>query len=104
MDLDKKFWDEIYLSSETKWDVGSITGPIKDYIDQVNDKALNILIPGCGFGHEAEYIFKKGFTNTYVADISDIPLQNLHKRCPEFPKDHSWNIDFFKSISPSISS
>jgi methyl halide transferase len=96
MDLDKKFWDEIYLSNETKWDVGSITGTIKDYIDQVNDKTINILIPGCGFGHEAEYIYKKGFKNTFVADISNIPLLNLHKRCPDFPEDHLWNIDFFK--------
>ena len=96
MDLDKNFWDGRYQTGETGWDAGKITDPIKKYVDQVLNKDLNILIPGCGFGHEMEYIFNQGFKNVYVADISEIPLQKLHQRCPQSPENHLLKTDFFE--------
>ena len=32
----------------------------KEYIDQITDKSIRILIPGCGNAHEAEYLFRLG--------------------------------------------
>jgi SAM-dependent methyltransferase len=95
MDLDKKFWNQKYEKGETGWDAGTITRPIKEYIDQVKNKDLKILIPGCGNGHEAEYFINQGFKNTFVADISDMPLQNLKARCHEFPQNQLLLTDFF---------
>lgn len=95
MDLDKNFWNQKYEKGDTGWDAGTITRPIKEYIDQINNKELRILIPGCGFGHEAEYIFNRGFKNTFVADISPLPLENLKLRCPDFPTSQLLNADFF---------
>jgi thiopurine S-methyltransferase len=95
MDLDKKFWNQKYEKGDTGWDAGTITKPIKEYIDQVKNKDLRILIPGCGYGHEAEYIFNQGFKNTYVVDISPLPLENLKLRCPDFPAAQLLNADFF---------
>ncbi|MDX5347428.1 MAG: TPMT family class I SAM-dependent methyltransferase, partial [Hymenobacteraceae bacterium] len=48
MILDQKFWESRYRSNETGWDTGAITTPLKMYFDQLHDKSLRILIPGCG--------------------------------------------------------
>lgn len=95
MIFDQSYWENRYNTCETGWDVGVITQPIKDYFDQVRDKNAKILIPGCGYGHEAEYLWKAGFTNVFVIDISEIPLKNLHKRVPDFPQSQLIQGDFF---------
>jgi thiopurine S-methyltransferase len=41
-----------------------------------------------------------GFRNVYVADISEIPLQNLKNRVPEFPDDNLLHGDFFDLEGP----
>jgi methyl halide transferase len=96
MSLDKQYWESRYQNNETGWDAGSITTPIKEYIDQIKDKSIRILIPGCGNGYEAEYLFKCGFKNIFVCDLSEIPLNNLHQRCPGFPEDHLLKKNFFE--------
>jgi methyl halide transferase len=96
MALDEQYWESRYKNQETGWDAGSVTTPIKEYIDQLKDKSMRILIPGCGNGYEAEYLFNKGFTNVFVCDLSEIPLNNLHKRCPGFPVSHLLKKNFFE--------
>ena len=96
MDLDKNFWDQRYQSGETGWDAGKITTPLKEYFDQVSDKNCKILIPGCGYGHEAVYLWQQGFKNLFVLDISEIPLKELKNSLPDFPSDHLLKEDFFK--------
>ncbi|HKL35235.1 MAG TPA: hypothetical protein VJ899_02985 [Salegentibacter sp.] len=91
-----EFWSQRYEQNQTGWDLGEISSPLKAYIDQLEDKDLKILIPGAGNAYEAEYLFKQGFRNVYVADISEKPLQNLLSRVPDFPKDHLLNINFFE--------
>lgn len=96
LQLDKYYWTKRYQNNETGWDAGEITTPIKEYIDQLTNKNITILIPGAGNAHEAEYIFKKGFKNVYVLDISEEPLNNIKKRCPEFPIKNLLLGDFFE--------
>lgn len=93
--LDKNFWDSKYSTHSTGWDVGTVTTPIKTYIDQLTNKELKIIIPGAGNGHEAEYLFRQGFKKTFVVDISSYPLENLKKRCPDFPDDQLIQSDFY---------
>ena len=57
------YWEERYQNNEIGWDVGAITTPLKDYIDQITDKSIRILIPGAGNGYEFDYLIKKGFFN-----------------------------------------
>src|SRR4051812_976493 len=95
MDLNKIYWDNRYEENNTSWDVGSITMPIRGYFDQINDKSLKILIPGCGYGYEAEYLWNAGFQNLFILDISEIPLKNLKNRCPDFPDNQLLVGDFF---------
>ena len=93
--LDKDFWNDKYVTSKTGWDVGEITTPLKEYFNQLNDKKVKILIPGCGNAYEAEYLFKKKFLSTFVLDYSDYALKNFSKRVPEFSKKQLLNNDFF---------
>ncbi len=93
--LDEKYWTERYINGNDRWDIGHISTPIKEYIDQLEDKNIKILIPGAGNSHEAEYIFNQGFKNLYVCDLSAAPLHNLKSRVPDFPPNQMIKGDFF---------
>ena len=93
--FNKKFWDKKYNENKTGWDIGVISTPMKEYIDQLTNKHLKILIPGAGNGYEVEYLFKLGFTNIFVIDIALQPLNNIHKRIPNFPKENLIHSNFF---------
>ncbi len=93
--LDAAFWDAHYKNNQTGWNIGYASTPLKEYIDQLTDKNQKILIPGAGNAYEAEYLFKNGFTNVYVADISLYPLKNLQNRVPDFPEEHLLHRNFF---------
>lgn len=94
--LDKDFWNNRYLSKDIGWDIGNISTPIKDYIDQLENKELKILIPGAGNGYEAEYLFSKGFKNVYILDIAPEAIESFRKRVPAFPADHIICANFFE--------
>ena len=78
--LNENFWTNRYQKNETGWDLGDISTPLKNYFDQLTNKEIAILIPGAGNAHEAEYLFKKGFTNITIIDISPEPLKNIKER------------------------
>ncbi|WP_298287710.1 methyltransferase domain-containing protein [uncultured Lutibacter sp.] len=94
--LDKLYWEAKYEQQKTGWDIGYISTPIKEYIDQLKDKTIKILIPGGGNGYEAEYLLKSGFKNVNVLDIAAQPLKNLQKRSPNFSKNQLIQQDFFE--------
>ena len=95
MKLNKAFWDNKYNNEKLGWDIGYISTPIKNYIDQLANKNLKILIPGAGNGYEVEYLFNRGFNDIYVVDIAQQPLDNLKNRSPNFPEDRLIHMDFF---------
>lgn len=94
--LDKDFWNKRYLESDTAWDLGKISPPLKEYFDKIENKELKILIPGAGNAHEAEYLFHKGFKQIYILDIALEAIKNFKKRVPEFPDEHLICGDFFE--------
>jgi SAM-dependent methyltransferase len=91
----ESFWTERYQTNEATWDAGSITEPLKAFVDQLTDKNIKILVPGAGNGHEAEYLFNNGFKNVFVIDISSEPINNIKKRVPAFPETQLITGDFF---------
>ncbi|WP_291870107.1 methyltransferase domain-containing protein [Maribacter sp.] len=95
MNLNKEFWENKYRNEDTGWDIGSISTPLKEYISQLNDKDIKILIPGVGKGHEVIYLHEQGFTNVYVIDIAHQPLNHILSSVPNFPKEHLIQDDFF---------
>ncbi|MBC8754324.1 methyltransferase domain-containing protein [Kordia sp. YSTF-M3] len=92
----EEYWSQRYKDAQTGWDIGSPSTPLKEYIDQLTDKNLKILIPGAGNAYEAEYLFEKGFTNVFILDISEIPLQEFQQRNPKFPSENLLCGDFFQ--------
>lgn len=96
MELNSGYWENRYQNKETAWDVGEITSPIKEYIDQLKDKTIRILIPGAGNGHEFEYLMQNGFENTFVVDFAKTPLENIKKRYPDTRAEQLICSDFFE--------
>lgn len=96
MPYKKDYWHDKWKQKQTGWDIGYVSAPIKAYIDQLDNKDLKILIPGSGNSYEGEYLFKQGFKNITLLDFSDLPFENLKKRCPSFPKSSLVTGDFFK--------
>ncbi len=72
INLDRDFWQEIYELGELGWDIGYPSTPLKEYIDQLSDKSIEVLIPGAGNAWEAEHLFNSGFSNTNVVDNSRV--------------------------------
>jgi len=95
-DEQQSFWTDRYKENRTGWDIGYPSTPIKEYVDQLIDKSIRILIPGAGNAYEAEYLHQQGFQNVYVLDISEMPLQNFKKRVPSFPSEHLLLGNFFE--------
>lgn len=92
----KHYWSQRYKEARTGWDIGSPSAPLKEYIDQLSDKTLQILIPGAGNAYEAEYLWKQGFKNVCILDISELPLQEFQQRNPDFPTENLLCEDFFE--------
>jgi len=96
MKLNKEYWTERYSQNNIPWDAGVITTPIKEYVNQLTNKDLKILIPGVGNGHELNYLYTNGFKNVYGLDISEEPIANFKNTNPDFPEDQLIVCDFFK--------
>ncbi|MFT4666144.1 MAG: SAM-dependent methyltransferase [Polaribacter sp.] len=92
----EQYWSKRYVDESTGWDLGLVSVPIRAYADQLQDKNIKILIPGAGNAYEAEYLYRSGFINTNIVDISTIPLQNFKERVPSFPADQIILGDFFE--------
>ncbi|MAC96608.1 MAG: SAM-dependent methyltransferase [Flavobacteriales bacterium] len=89
-------WEKRYQDNETGWDIGSVSRPLQEYFDQLKDKDLRILIPGCGNAHEAAYLHEKGFSKVFLVDLASTPLNKFAEKYPEFPKDHLIQANFFE--------
>ncbi|MCU0438391.1 MAG: TPMT family class I SAM-dependent methyltransferase [Raineya sp.] len=94
--LDGQYWSNRYLNNQTGWDIGSSATPLANYIDQLTNKNLRILIPGCGNAYEAEYLLEKGFTNITVLDISEVLVKYLQEKFKGNPHITILLEDFFE--------
>jgi hypothetical protein len=74
------YWENRYQQGDTGWDIGSASTPIISYCQQLPNKNLRILIPGCGNAHEVETLLNLGFTNITVLDFAESPLKNIAAR------------------------
>lgn len=91
----QSFWNNRYQLGETGWDIGAPSTPLKEYLDQIDDKSLRILIPGAGNAWEAEYAWKQGFSRVEVVDIAPDAIAAFRARVPDFPEAQLHLLDFF---------
>ncbi len=99
MTLNKLFWNDRYKSKQTAWDIGNISDPLKAYFDQLNNKNVSILIPGCGNAHEAEHLVQRGFTNITLVDIAELVVDELKEKFKQYIDEKKMRIlcsDFFE--------
>jgi len=79
-DLGQNFWDAQYRAKSFGWDLGEVSPPLKAYIDQLTDKTIRILIPGCGNTYEADYLLHQGFQDITLIDIAPTLVAQLEKK------------------------
>ncbi len=94
--FDRSYWELRYEENKTGWNIGYASLPIKEYIEQLEDKSATILIPGAGNSYEAQLLWNNGFINTFVLDIAKQPLENLKNRVETFPNNQLLHQDFFE--------
>lgn len=70
------FWNEKYLAGTTGWDRGGASPALHGWLEQGELAPCRILIPGCGRGHEAVELARRGFAVTAL-DIAPAPLEHL---------------------------
>ncbi len=73
--LSGTYWDNRYEDKNTGWDVGDITTPLKKYIDQLKNKDISILIPGCGNAYVSGNLIR---TLQYFEDNAIVYNFNRH--------------------------
>jgi SAM-dependent methyltransferase len=94
--LDQTFWNSKYENNLTGWDLGMVSPPIKEYIDQIENKDLRILIPGAGNAYEAKYLVENGFTSVTVIDIAPRLIQKLEEEYKDNSAIQLIHGDFFE--------
>jgi methyl halide transferase len=97
--LNDSYWSDRYQKNQTGWNIGYVSTPLKAYFDQLTNKNLRILIPGCGNSYEAEYLLKNGFTNITLIDISEVLVKDLTKKLlPSSENCKVFHQDFFEHL------
>lgn len=94
MKLNKEYWENRYKTDSAKWDIGHVSTPLKEYIDQLENKDIKILIPGAGNAYELDYLIEKGFHNVTVIDFAQQPIDAILSRNKSLEK-HIIQGDFF---------
>ena len=97
MKTEAEYWENRYENGDTGWDLGEVSPPLKAYFDQIaeHESGKKILIPGAGYGYEAVYLWKKGFIDVTMLDMSETAFAKAKKEHPNLPKAWFCIQDFF---------
>lgn len=71
-------WSQRYLAGTTGWDRGGASPALKHWLEHGDLGPCRLLIPGCGYGHEAVELARLGFDVTAL-DIAPTPLEKLDR-------------------------
>ena len=74
------YWDQRWREGDTGWDIGGVSPPLQHYFEQLPDKHISILIPGCGNAYEAAWLLGNGFTDITLLDISESLIRQLGEK------------------------
>lgn len=94
--LSAAYWNQRYENGHTPWDIGYASPPLIEYLNQLKNKEIRILIPGAGRAYEAAYLHQKGFEHVWVCDWAPAAFDHLLAHCPEFPQGQLLIADFFE--------
>ena len=89
-----EFWNQLYHSNNTDWDLSKPTPAFKKLIMHMKLKNKKILVPGCGNGYDVIELSKNG-AEVWAIDFAKTPLENI-KNHPAFNKKiHLISCDIF---------
>jgi SAM-dependent methyltransferase len=95
-ELNADFWNQRYLTQDTRWDLGACSPPLKAYFDQLENKAISVLIPGAGNAYEGKYLNQLGFQSITILDIAHTVVERLKEELSDQPSIRIIESDFFK--------
>lgn len=79
------YWQSVYEEGNPGWDKGEAAPPLARVLGQVvPPEGLAVLVPGCGFGHEALLLARQGYTVTAV-DFAPAAIAGLRQRAGTLP-------------------
>jgi SAM-dependent methyltransferase len=96
--LNEAYWNSRYAQNDTGWDMGYTSPPLQEYISQLTNKNLRILIPGCGNSYEAAFLAENGFTDITIIDIAPLLVQQLKEKFKNEPAVKIVLGDFFEHL------
>ncbi len=79
-----EYWSERYRRGDTPWDLGKPTPAFVALVERIDfpkpsaNLRPHVLIPGCGYGHDALMLAQRGYAVTAV-DFADEPLSYLQE-------------------------
>jgi len=80
------FWEEKYLSDETPWDKGYAAPPLKAFLED-HPITGNVLVPGCGIGHDVRLLAAQGADVTGL-DISPTAIYQARMKVREAGEEY----------------
>jgi methyl halide transferase len=83
--LNDEYWDKQYQQNNLGWDLNQVSPPLAAYFDQIEDKSISIMIPGCGSAYEAQYLLDLGFCDITLVDISVTLVSQLREKLINTP-------------------
>lgn len=94
--LDATYWDAQYESQQIGWDLGGVSPALSAYFNQLANKEIAILIPGCGNTYEADALLELGFTDLTILDIAPKLVEKLRTKYEAHPQVKVVEADFFE--------
>lgn len=81
---DPRYWSERYRTGDTPWDLGTETPAFSALVARVDfpqptpTYSPSVVVPGCGYGHDALMLARRGYKVTAV-DFAPEPLDYLQQ-------------------------
>ncbi len=57
-----EFWNELYAQGGDGWELGEPALPLADFIETTPLPRGRVAVPGCGRGHDARYLARRGYS------------------------------------------
>lgn len=80
----KPFWSGKYQENTTPWNLDKPHPELSSFMMQLKLNKCRILVPGCGYGHDAALLAEQGHIVTAI-DISDEALQKAEELYGHIP-------------------